>query len=203
MSGMGVAGGAILSTSSTMELMLKHFNRLPESEQKFFTLGPMYFGFNAAFAGLLANSLFRRTLNVTHARVLGAMPMALFPAATTMTLYTAFVSNPLLAGELNCPSCAMIRGAAIGAVSGTLYPAFLGLLINAALAAQYQSAPMPDKSNMWRFAVDISRPVWRKMRAVVVIQACFGGFLSSRHYDTYTNLRKIVVQHESRIENLD
>ena len=186
-----VAGGE-LPRSIVIEMMMANFKRLPEIDQKFFNYGPIYLGGNAAFAGLIANSLFRRALNVNQARLASSVPMAVIPLITTVAFYNAAVSGPLLSGDLNCPSCAMIRGALIGVVGGGIYPILLALPVNAGLASSYNTAPMPVKGNAFRFAIDISRPVLTKMRPVFVLQALFGTYLSSRHFDTYKKLVEIV-----------
>ncbi|CAL8263894.1 unnamed protein product [Lota lota] len=178
--------------SKVIEMMIENFKRLPEIDQKFFNYGPLYLGGNAAFAGLIANSLYRRALNVTQGRIASSLPMAVLPFITTVAFYNAVVSSPLLSGDLNCPSCAMIRGALIGVVGGGIYPIMLALPVNAGLASRYSSAPMPDKGNAFRFAIDISRPVLNKMRPVLLLQALFGTYLSSRHFETYQKLVEIV-----------
>ncbi|XP_059919291.1 transmembrane protein 126A [Gadus macrocephalus] len=185
------AGGAP-PRAIVMEMMIANFKRLPELDQKFFNYGPLYLGGNAAFAGLIANSFFRRALNVTQARIASSVPMAVLPFITTVAFYNAAVSSPLLSGDLNCPSCALMRGALIGVVGGGIYPILLALPVNAGLASAYNSAPMPVKGNAFRFAIDISRPVLTKMRPVLVLQALFGTYLSSRHFDTYKKLVEIV-----------
>ncbi|KAG7254996.1 hypothetical protein CRUP_013425 [Coryphaenoides rupestris] len=181
-------GVAAPRAPTTIEVMSQTFPRLPDVEQKLFNYGPLYLAGNAAFAGLIANSLYRRLLNVSHARVATSLPMAVIPFITTAAFYSAAVSLPLLSGTLDCPSCALIRGALVGAVVGGVYPVLLALPVNVGLAARCNSAPMPDKGNALRFAVDLSRPVLRKMRPVFVLQALFGTYLSSRHFDTYKKL---------------
>lgn len=39
-------------------------------------------------------------------------------------------------GDLNCPSCALIRGALVGIAGGGIYPILLALPVNAGLAAR-------------------------------------------------------------------
>lgn len=180
--------GNLLPRAKIIEIMTERFERLPETDKKLFLYGPMYLGGNGALAGLIANSLYRRALNVTQGRFTSNMPMAVLPFLTTFALYNATVSKPLLAGDLNCPSCALMRGALVGVVGGGVYPILLALPVNVGLATRYSTAPMPEKGNMIRFWVDLSRPVLRKMRAVFVLQAFFGTYLSSRHYDIYTKL---------------
>uniref|UniRef100_A0A667ZME3 Transmembrane protein 126A n=1 Tax=Myripristis murdjan TaxID=586833 RepID=A0A667ZME3_9TELE len=178
-------------SSMIIEMMTKNFDRLPEVDQKLFFYGPMYLGGNGALAGLVANSLYRRALNVTQGRLTSSMPMAVLPFLTTFALYNAAVSKPLLSGDLNCPTCALMRGALIGVVGGGVYPILLALPVNVGLATRYGTAPMPEKGNTMRFWMEISRPVLRKMRAVFVLQALFGTYLSSKHFDIYTKLAKM------------
>ncbi|KAJ0049979.1 hypothetical protein NL108_006691 [Boleophthalmus pectinirostris] len=173
------------------EMLSKNFDKLPDIDQKLFTYGPVYFGGNAGLAGLVANSLYRRALNVTQAHITSSLPMAVLPFLTTMALYNAAVSAPLLSGDLNCPSCAMIRGALVGVVGGGLYPILLALPVNFGLATRYNTALMPEKGNVMRYWVEVSRPVLRKMRAVLLLQAFFGTYLSSRHFQSYSKLAEI------------
>ncbi|MGH0171950.1 UNVERIFIED_CONTAM: hypothetical protein FKN15_062457 [Acipenser sinensis] len=177
--------------SVVTELLLKKFERLPETERKFFAYGPIYLGINGAFSGLIANSFFRRLLNVTQARFTSSLPMAVLPFLTTVAMYNAAVSNPLLAGDLNCPTCAMVRGGLVGAVIGGFYPVLLALPVNAGLATRYNTAPMPEKGNVMRFWISVTQPVLRKMSFVFILQALFAVYLSSRHYGIYMKMLEL------------
>ncbi|XP_056295153.1 transmembrane protein 126A [Pseudoliparis swirei] len=180
-----------LSRDVITEMLAKNFDKLPDIDQKFFMYGPMYLGGNAGLAGLVSNSLYRRVLNVTQAKFSSSLPMAVLPFLTTVALYNAAVSAPLMSGDLNCHICALMRGALVGVVGGGVYPILLALPVNVGLATRYSTAPMPEKGNLLRFWVDLSRPILKKMRAVMVLQVVFGSYLSSRDFDTYTSLAQI------------
>ncbi|TMS17363.1 Transmembrane protein 126A [Larimichthys crocea] len=154
-------------------------------------MDPRIWGGTPGLAGLISNSLYRRALNVTQAPITSSMPMAVLPFMTTFALYNAIVSNPLMAGDLNCPSCALLRGALVGVVGGGVYPILLALPVNVALASKYNTAPMPEKGNVLRYWLDLTRPILRKMRAVLLLQALFGTYLGSRHFQSYTQLAEI------------
>lgn len=173
------------------EMLAKNFERLPGIDQKFYMYGPMYLGGNAGLAGLISNSLYRRALHVTQAPVASGLPMAVLPFLTSFALYSAVVSTPLLSGDLNCPTCVLMRGALVGVVGGGVYPILLALPVNIGLASRYNTAPLPEKGNLLRYWVDLSKPILRRMRAVMVLQAFFGTYLSSRHFETYTKLAQI------------
>ena len=74
-----------------------------------FTYGPMYIGGNGALAGLVANSLYRRALNVTQGRFTSSLPMAVLPFLTTVALYNATVSKPLLSGRFILDVCVVFQ----------------------------------------------------------------------------------------------
>ena len=61
--------------------------------------GSTYVGLNAALCGLIANSLFRRILHVTQARIAAGLPMAVIPFLTANASYKGFVSLPLSTGK--------------------------------------------------------------------------------------------------------
>ena len=61
--------------------------------------GSTYVGLNAALCGLIANSLFRRILHVTQARIAAGLPMAVIPFLTANVSYKGFVSLPLNTGK--------------------------------------------------------------------------------------------------------
>ncbi|XP_070769756.1 transmembrane protein 126A [Enoplosus armatus] len=183
--------GNTLTRAAIAEMLAKNFERLPDIDQKLFIYGPMYLGGNGGLAGLISNSLYRRALNVTQAPITSSLPMAVLPFMTTFVLYNAVVSSPLMSGDLNCPSCALMRGALVGVVGGGVYPILLALPVNIGLASRYNTTPMPEKGNVLRYWGDLSRPILRKMRAVMVLQAFFGTYLSSRHFETYTKLAQI------------
>lgn len=173
------------------EMLVKNFERLPDIDKKIFIYGLVYLGGNAALAGLISNSLYRRALNVRQALFSSSLPMAVLPFLTTLALYNGTVCSPLISGDLNCPSCTLLRGALVGVVGGGIYPILLALPVNVGLATRYSTALMPEKGNMFRYSVELSKPILRKMRAVLVLQAFFGTFLSSRHFETYTKLAEI------------
>ncbi|XP_068571512.1 transmembrane protein 126A [Cebidichthys violaceus] len=185
------ASGNGLSRAVIAEMLTKNFEKLPDLDQKLFKYGPMYLGGNGGLAGLISNSLYRRALNVTQAPIASSLPMAVLPFLTTVALYNATVSAPLMSGDLNCPTCALIRGALVGVVGGGVYPILLALPVNIGLATRYSTAPMPEKGNLLRYWLDLSRPILRKMRAVLVLQIFFGTYLSSRHFESYTKLAQI------------
>lgn len=180
-----------VSRAMFIEMLNRKFERLPDIDRKLFSYGPIYLAGNAGFAGLVANSFFRRVLNVTQGRITSSLPMAVLPFLTTAALYTATVTNPLMSGDLNCPTCTLMRGALVGVIGGGIYPILLALPVNAGLAARYNSAPMPEKGNMMRFWMNLSKPVVRKMYVVLLLQGLFGTYLSSKHFDIYLKLLKI------------
>ncbi|XP_068448199.1 transmembrane protein 126A [Clinocottus analis] len=185
--------GSGLSRAVISEMLVKNFEKLPDIDQKIFKYGPLYLGGNGGLAGLISNSLYRRALNVTQAPFASGLPMAVLPFLTTVALYHGAVSVPLMSGDLNCPSCALIRGALVGVVGGGVYPILLALPVNIGLATRYSTAPMPEKGNVFRFWVDLSRPILKKMRAVLVLQIFFGTYLASRNFETYSKLARITL----------
>lgn len=183
--------GNSLTRAVIAEMLAKNIERLPDFDKKLFAYGPMYLGGNAGFAGLISNSLYRRALNVNQAAISSSLPMAVLPFMTTFALYNATVSGPLLSGDLNCPTCVLMRGALIGVVGGGVYPILLALPVNIGLASRYNTAPMPEKGNVLRYWLDLSRPILRRMRAVLLLQAIFGTYLSSKHLESYTKLAQM------------
>uniref|UniRef100_A0A3B5B7C6 Transmembrane protein 126A n=1 Tax=Stegastes partitus TaxID=144197 RepID=A0A3B5B7C6_9TELE len=188
---MSLAPGHGLTRDVIAEMLMKNFQKLPDIDQKLFSYGSLYLGGNAGLAGLISNSLYRRALNVTQARVSTILPMAALPFLTTCALYNATVSNPLMSGDLLCPTCCIMRGALVGLVGGCLYPIVLALPLNIGLASRYSTTPMPEKGTMLRFSMEVSRPVLRKMRAVMLLQAVFGSYLGTKHFDIYAKLAEI------------
>ncbi|XP_051539690.1 transmembrane protein 126A [Myxocyprinus asiaticus] len=183
--------GQKVSRATIIEMLTRKFERLPDIDRQLFSYGPIYLAGNAGFAGLVANSLYRRALNVTQGRFTSSLPMAVLPFLTTAALYTATVTNPLMSGDLNCPTCTLIRGAVVGVVGGGIYPILLALPVNAGLAARYNSTPMPEKGNVLQFWMNLSKPIVRKMYAVLLLQALFGTYLSSKQFDIYLKMLKI------------
>ncbi|KAM9172104.1 transmembrane protein 126A-like isoform 2-T3 [Pangshura tecta] len=174
-----------------METLLNMFVRLPEADQKLFKHGSYFLGINGGFCGLIANSFFRRILNVTEARIVSGLPMAFLPFLTTAAIYNSTVTQRLISGDLMCESCAIVRGGLIGSVIGGLYPIFLAIPLNAGLAARYNSAPLPGKENMLRFWIKVSQPVFKKMSFAILLQAAFGVYLSSRQYGIFMKMLQL------------
>lgn len=185
------APGIGISRSVIAEMLSKNFERLPDIDQKLFIYGPLYLAGNAGLAGLISNSLYRRALHVKQGPIASSMPMAVLPFLTTYAMYNAAVSGPLLNGDLNCPSCALLRGALVGVAGGGVYPILLALPVNMGMASTYNTTPMPEKGHILKFSLEISKPVVRRMRAVLLLQALFGTYLSSRHFDSYAKLAEL------------
>ncbi|XP_054368132.1 transmembrane protein 126A isoform X2 [Mirounga angustirostris] len=117
-------------------IITRKINQLPEAERNLFEHGSTYVGLNAGLCGLIANSLFRRILNVTQARIAAGLPMAVIPFLTAHISYKGFVSLPLNTGDLNCETCTITRGGLVGLVFGALYPVILAIPVNGGLAAR-------------------------------------------------------------------
>ncbi|XP_043927108.1 transmembrane protein 126A [Protopterus annectens] len=185
-----------------VEIILKKFQHLPETDRNFFSYSPIFLGINGAFAGLIANSLFRRLLNVSQGFITSSLPMAALPFITTVAAYTGVVSDALLSGDLNCQICAVVRGGLVGSVAGGLYPILLALPVNAGLAARYSTALLPEKGNRLRFFITISQPVLKKMSYVLILQAVFGIYLSSRQYNIYMKMLQL-PEHGVDVEEMN
>ncbi|XP_006628123.1 transmembrane protein 126A [Lepisosteus oculatus] len=188
------------SKTAVVDLLLKRFEQLPETDRKFFAYGPIYLGINGAFSGLIANSFFRRILNVSQGRFTSSLPMAVLPFLTTVALYQGAIANPLLSGDLNCSVCVLVRGGLVGAVAGGLYPILLALPVNAGLAVRYSTTPMPEKGNVLRFWITVTQPILRKMSFVLILQALFGTYMSSRHHDIYIKMLKLPASDREEME---
>ncbi|KAG9351532.1 hypothetical protein JZ751_022783 [Albula glossodonta] len=168
--------------------LLLMYERLPEKDKKSFAYGPMYLGGSAAVVGLIANSLFRGVLNVTQGLFTSSLPMAFLPFFTTFALYNGVVSQPLLSGELNCATCALIRGGLVGGFAGGLYPVILALPINGGLARRYKTSPLPEKGNVLRYWITVTQPILRRLNFGLLLQAVFGMYLSSIHHGIYIKM---------------
>uniref|UniRef100_A0A673UFA2 Transmembrane protein 126A n=1 Tax=Suricata suricatta TaxID=37032 RepID=A0A673UFA2_SURSU len=169
-------------------IITRKINQLPEADRNLFENGSIYMGLNAALCGLIANSLFRRILNVTQAPIAAGLPMAVIPFLTAHTSYKGFVNLPLnteliyFLGDLNCETCTVTRSGLIGLVFGGLYPVFLAIPVNGGLAARYESALLPEKGNILTYWTRISKPVFRKMLFPILLQTVFAAYLGSRQY---------------------
>ncbi|XP_048349232.1 transmembrane protein 126A-like [Sphaerodactylus townsendi] len=173
------------------EILRERFERLEETDQKLFQTGPLVLGVNSSFCGLIANNYLRRALNLTQARLMSAVPMAVLPFMSTCLVYEAVVSQPLMEGDLNCATCAFVRGGLIGAVVGCLYPAFIAIPLNAALADRYLSAPLPSKENMLRYWLAVSKPVYKKLRFAAILQFALGTYLASKQHGIYIKMLQL------------
>ncbi|XP_058511228.1 transmembrane protein 126A-like [Ochotona princeps] len=169
--------GTVKKNLTTLAIITRKISQLPEPERNLLEHGSTYVGINAALSGLIANSLFRRVLNVTHARIATGLPMAVIPFLTAR-----FVSFPLSTGVLSCETCTLIWGGLVGLVLGGLYPIFLAIPVNGGLAARYQSALLPEKGNILTYWIRISKPVFRKMVFPIMLQTMFAAYLGSRQY---------------------
>ncbi|XP_048648984.1 transmembrane protein 126A-like [Marmota marmota marmota] len=171
-----------IKEKSIFDIITRKIELLPEAERNLLEHGSTYIGLNAALCGLIANSLFRRVLHVTKARIAASLPMAVLPFLTANASFKGFVSLPLSTGDLNCETCTVTRGGLVGLVLGGLYPVFLAIPINGGLAARYQSALLPEKGNNLTYWIKISKPIFRKMLFPILLQTMFAAYLGSRQY---------------------
>ncbi|KAF7461543.1 transmembrane protein 126A-like [Marmota monax] len=171
-----------IKEKSIFHIIARKIELLPEAERNLLEHGSTYIGLNAALCGLIANSLFRRVLHVTKARIAASLPMAVLPFLTANASFKGFVSLPLSTGDLNCETCTVTRGGLVGLVLGGLYPVFLAIPINGGLAARYQSALLPEKGNTLTYWIKISKPIFRKMLFPILLQTMFAAYLGSRQY---------------------
>uniref|UniRef100_A0A2K5RML4 Transmembrane protein 126A n=1 Tax=Cebus imitator TaxID=2715852 RepID=A0A2K5RML4_CEBIM len=155
------------------EIINRKINQLPEAERNLLENGSVYVGLNAALCGLIGNSLFRRVLNVTKARIASTLPMAVIPFFTTKITYRGFVDIPLITGDMNCETCTATRSGLVGLLAGGLYPIFLALPVNGSLAARYETA---------LYWLRVSKPVFRKMLFPILLQTVFSAYLGSKQY---------------------
>ncbi|XP_032212962.1 transmembrane protein 126A [Mustela erminea] len=166
-------------------IITRKINQLPEAERNLLEHGSAYVGLNAGLCGLIANSLFRRVLNVTQARIAAGLPMSVIPFLTADLSYRGFVSLPLITGDLNCETCTITRGGLVGLVLGGLYPIILAIPVNGGLAARYESAPLPEKGNILTYWTRVSKPIFRKMLFPILLQTMFAGYLGSQQYKLF------------------
>ncbi|XP_037653907.1 transmembrane protein 126A-like [Choloepus didactylus] len=169
---------------TTLSIITRKINQLPEVEKNLFEYGSTYIGLNAALCGLIVNSLFRCVLNVTQAHIVAGLPMVVIPFLTAHVSYRGFVSLPLSTGDLNCETCIVTWGG-LGLVFGGLYPIFLAIPVNGGLAARYVSAVLPEKGNILTYWIRISKPVFRKMLFPILLQTVFAAYLGSRQYKLF------------------
>lgn len=166
-------------------IISRKIKQLPESDRNLLEYGSAYIGLNAAFGGLIANSLFRRTLNVTQARIASSLPMAVIPFLTANLSYHSSVSLPLSTGDLNYETCSTTQGVLVGFVLGGLYPILLAIPVNGGLAAKYESSPLPQRENILNYWITVSKPVFRKMLFPTLLQTVFVSYLVSRQYKLF------------------
>jgi transmembrane protein 126A len=167
-------------------IITRKINQLPEAERNLLEYGSTYVGLNAAFCGLIANSLFQRVLHVTKARIASGLPMAVIPYLTVNVSYKGFISSPLSTGDLNCETCTVIRSGLVGFVFGGLYPVLLAMPLNGGLAAsvflQISISPATRERKHLNLWIKISKPVFRRMLFPILLQTMFAAYLGSRQY---------------------
>ncbi|XP_072515183.1 transmembrane protein 126A [Salminus brasiliensis] len=184
----------LVPRNDVIKMISRKFEMLPEADRNVLMYGSLYLSANSALVGLIANSFCRRALNVTQARYTSSLPMAVLPFLTTAALYNGAVSNRLLSGDLDCPMCAITRGALVGLIGGGIYPFFLALPVNAGLATLYKSSPMPDRGNLrnlLNFTKNLAKPFANRVWALLVVQTLFGTYLSSKHVDLYHKMLRL------------
>ncbi|XP_059578062.1 transmembrane protein 126A-like isoform X2 [Alligator mississippiensis] len=122
--------------AETAKVLQELFEQLPEEDQTFLQRGSIFLGLNASVCGLIANSSFRKILNISQARIVSTLPTIVIPLTATYVACSSFIVHPVLTGDPNCLSCTVVKGGLIGSGLGTLYPVALALFLNGGLAAR-------------------------------------------------------------------
>uniref|UniRef100_A0A7M4FFP5 Transmembrane protein 126A n=1 Tax=Crocodylus porosus TaxID=8502 RepID=A0A7M4FFP5_CROPO len=156
--------------------------------RKLFEYGSIFLGLGSGVCGFIANHSFRRILNISQAGVVTTLSAALIPLSSTVGVYNSLVIGPLLAGDLSCLSCAVVRGGLIGSGLGVLYPMAWAVFLNGFLATRYNTAPLPRMGNILRFWITASRPVYKKMSLALALQTMTGAYLGLRSHRTYMKM---------------
>ncbi|KYO31892.1 transmembrane protein 126A [Alligator mississippiensis] len=165
------------------------FEQLPEEDQKYMKYASAFLGLNATLYGLAANNSFRRLLNIPQASITSALSMTFFPLISATVGYNWLFTQPLLAGDLNCSSDAVVRGGLIGSVLGAMYPIALAVSLNKSIAAR--TASWTGKQKTWRYWLAPSGPVFKKMSLAMVLQGMTGAYLGFTHHRTYEKMLQI------------
>ncbi|XP_015283212.1 PREDICTED: transmembrane protein 126A [Gekko japonicus] len=173
------------------EILRERFERLPEKDKSLFRTGSFFLAFNSSLCGLIADNYLRRALNVTQARLASTLPMVFLPFASTLVVYEFCISQPLMRGDLNCATCASVRGGLIGAFMGCVYPALTAIPLCGSLAARYSTAPLPSKENMFRYWMAVCKPAYKKLRFAALLQAALGTYLGTKNYDIYIKMLQL------------
>ncbi|XP_066266271.1 transmembrane protein 126A-like [Branchiostoma lanceolatum] len=186
----GVVRRVELTQAELVKLQYQALQQIPKEKRWPFTSGITAVGVNAGFVGLIANSMFRRVLDVTQARLLSSVPMFLIPAVTASAAWQTFVAQSMLAGNLNCPVCAQVRGASINVLAGFINPVCMAIPMAGGLARRYYTAVLPKGNNFWEFWVKTSRPIVWRMLPALLLQVAWGAALASKEFDLYLKISK-------------
>ncbi|KAL8191197.1 UNVERIFIED_CONTAM: hypothetical protein K2H54_069285 [Gekko kuhli] len=173
------------------EILRERFERLPEKDKSLFRSGPFFLALNSSLCGLIANNYLRRAMNITQARFASSLPMVFLPFASTLVVYELCISQPLMQGDLNCATCASVRGGLIGAFVGCVYPALTAIPLCGGLAARYATAPLPSKENMFRYWMTVCKPAYKKLRFAAILQAALGTYLGTKNHDIYIKMLQL------------
>ncbi|XP_006035024.2 transmembrane protein 126A-like [Alligator sinensis] len=176
-------------TNPKRKVLEEMFRQLPADDQKYMKYASVFLGLNATLYGLAANNSFRRLLNISQAGITSTLSMTFFPLITTTIGYNWLLVQPLLTGNLNCSSDAVVRGGLIGSVVSAMYPIALAVSLNKSIAAR--TTPLTGKQKTWRYWFAPSGPVFKKMSLAMVLQGMTGAYLGFTHHRTYEKMLQI------------
>ncbi|KYO17637.1 hypothetical protein Y1Q_0020672 [Alligator mississippiensis] len=86
--------------AETAKVLQELFEQLPEEDQTFLQRGSIFLGLNASVCGLIANSSFRKILNISQARIVSTLPTIVIPLTATYVACSSFIVHPVLTGKL-------------------------------------------------------------------------------------------------------
>ncbi|KAM3934541.1 transmembrane protein 126A-like [Leptodactylus fuscus] len=172
--------------SEFAKILQERFAQLPAIDQKYFQYGSAMIGVSAATSGLLYNRAFRQVMKVRRGFLISSLVVTSLPMFQTTLLYQVAIPGAIMAGKMKCSLCNTLRGTCIGAIVGGLGSASLAALMSTLYFLKYDKRPLPPQ--VFRFCLDIYKPVLMRMKYFFLFQTVFCMAVSARYYTVYEKM---------------
>lgn len=137
-----------------------------------------------ALSGSAVNSHFRKCFKIVGKNpMISFAPTVVIPAVSVFMAHLALVQQPLLLGELSCPTCAEMRGTSLQVTCGILQPLALGFFSAAVIAKNNYTMVIPaliDIKGVAAMFTKFLKPVFPHMLVLAGINVIASGYIIFR-----------------------
>ncbi|XP_044261827.1 uncharacterized protein LOC123009515 [Tribolium madens] len=198
----------ILSEEEALKYQSKLLNTWKNTSDIFgYKFGPYILSAAGFFSGFFLNSYYRQKFKLLgHGRASTYLPVCILPATFSLLTHVEFVQKDVVLQKRGtCPTCLEMRGAAIQALIGCVFPTVLAPMANLSLAHRYVTFNVPDLARepgkVFNLIRAKSQPISTVLLAIFLGQAFFGALVTYLEAKSVINVNTKLAELERQLEN--